>query len=127
MAMPEQIEIKHERSSAYRVCIVDSATATVIFDNVGARIDANLVRVDKVIISETATIPAPDQISFVPGARITTEFQKTVEFSMQLRPDAAISIINALIEALNKLPEHHKSQYGIPVDLQNITPRPIGI
>jgi hypothetical protein len=62
------------------------------------------------------------QIAFTPGLVAKTEFQKTVEFSIQIRPDIAFLIINHFIETLNRLPENSRMQYGIPNNLRVIQP-----
>jgi hypothetical protein len=40
--------------------------------------------------------------------------QKTVEFTIEMRPDVALGIANALLTSLGNLPDSRKTLYGIP-------------
>src|SRR5438105_3777660 len=101
--MPREQTLKHVRSNEFRLCFIDGASTVLISDNVGDRIQLSFNRMDVIVTGERVQVLENDRIQPIPGAIPESEEQKTVEFSVEMRPDIAVQVINSLLTTLQNL------------------------
>jgi hypothetical protein len=78
---------------------------------------------DIIPTGETVTKHDDGRIEILPGTIPETEPQKTVEVAIEMRPDTALNMVAALLDALQRMPADRKSLYGIPASFPQIRPR----
>lgn len=122
--MPREIDLKYERAEGYRNVVVDNATTIALSDAAGVRMFASFTRIETVPISEKAIEMDGGGVGLIPGSLPVTEPRKTLEVTLEMRPDTVLAIANALFKALEGLGQPYKNLYGIPDKLPQAQPIP---
>jgi hypothetical protein len=114
--------LKHVRASEFRICFADGATTALISDQVGDRVQVSFTRMDIIVTGETVQHLEDGRVQPVVGVAAQSENQKTVEFTVEMRPDVVVAVINSLLSGLRPISAVRKASYGLPATLPNDIP-----
>ena len=114
--MAEEFQLQYVRSDRYHSSVIDNASVLIITDPNGERLSLLLTKTDAVNISERALKGANGEVQLLAGTTIASESVKAIEFSAELRPDAAFLVINTL--NLNDPPRRSSRDSSAKLDLQ---------
>jgi hypothetical protein len=124
--MPEETVISYVPSPQFRTCLIDGAVAVTLSDHISDRVAVSFTRFEAIPLREPAQWTEDNRIRSTSGYRgPEMKQQRTVEFSIEIRPDTALSIINNLLTTLAQLPEGRKKLYGIPANIAPIPAVPL--
>lgn len=111
--MPQRYTLKHHRSPDFRSGVADHALVNILGDQTGARAAIVFSRLDIRTSSESAIKEDNGNITIPPGTTPDFDTVRTLEFSVDMRPDHILALANAIRVALAGLPEGVRKQYGI--------------
>ncbi len=112
--MPSDIDIRHVYSPEFRTSLIDSVFVTNLSDLISDRIVISLARMETRTVSEKARKEDNGAITLLPGVAPDAEFARIIEFSAQMRPDQAMSLVAAIRTAISQIPADRRSRYSIP-------------
>src|SRR5271166_1079778 len=106
--MPTETVLPYVKSEGYRTVLIDSAVTVLLATETSDRVVMNFTRVDEVPTGEKVILKDNGSFDTIPGDIPQSDRQKTLEFSIELRPDVALGIANSLIRTISRLPESRK-------------------
>jgi hypothetical protein len=109
--------LKHVRSREFRICFADGATTALISDPLGDRVQVSFTRMDIIVTGENVQILDDGRVQAAIGTAPQSENQKTVEFTVEMRPDVVAQVINSLLSGLRPISAVRKASYGLPATL----------
>jgi hypothetical protein len=124
--MPTETTLPFVKSEGYRTVLIDSASTALLSSDRSDRVIVNLTRIDQVLTEEKITLQDDGGFHTIPSSIPQSRRQKTIEFSVELRPDVAFEIANTLIRTISRLSESRKKLYGIPNNLTEFELLPSG-
>ena len=94
--MPQSYTLKHERSPDFRSGVADGAVVSIVADQFGARVSLTFTRLDARTLSEEVVREDDGTIRAIAG-NSNFETVKTIEFSVDMRPDQVMGLVARLI------------------------------
>jgi hypothetical protein len=122
--MPDEPFLSYFRSPQFRTIFVDGIASIMLSDAISDRVLASFTRFDVLPVREKATSLAGGRMELIPGVVPDRQPQKTVEATLEIRPDVALAIANNLLTTLSNLPKERKDIYGIPATVGPISAAP---
>ena len=117
--MPKSEVLRHVPAPGFRTCLIDGAATRLITDLWSDRISVSFTRMDSISTGEHVTILDDRRIQTHPELSSESENFKTIEFTIDLRPDAAVAVLNSILIALKGMSPQRRAAAGIPENLPN--------
>ena len=111
--MPRLDVLRHVPSPAHRTCLVDGAATRLLSDLISDRILMSFTRMDTMPVGENVTILDDGRIKTNADTPFLMENFKTIEFTIDMRPDVAVIILNSLINSLKQMTPERRAAFGI--------------
>lgn len=96
-------------------CAADGFTTTIMSQPPDASIQINFWNVDGTPDSENPNLPYSDK------NRYTVDSGTILRAAIRLRPDVALQLSMAVLEALTGMPEDVRVRYGLPSEVHQVT------
>ena len=119
----EKVRIEYKISKDFRVVFADAAILNQFGDGLASSIKITFTRTEPVVVAETFPGHAEGGTYAQEGPPdFQTEFQKTKEIAVLLRPDHAFNLARAIILNLSKLDDLQRERYRLPkIDTISVT------
>jgi hypothetical protein len=107
---PTREKLPHVRSPTHRTAVIDNSVTTTIEQPSGVRVLFSLTRTDVVTQYDLIERLPRGGFQIVPGGDVAQRFERVFEFTADLAPDQALTIVNNLLAGLQQLPQTRKQQ-----------------
>jgi hypothetical protein len=113
--------VPHVRSLSYRTAVIDNAITSAIELGATSRILLSLTRLEIYTQWDNVEDVPGGGFRVVPGD-IGTKEQRTIEFTADMAPDQALTVVNNVLETMSRLSADSKAKYGLPNNIAPIVP-----